>query len=169
MRLSGIIEESIVDGPGIRVVFFFQGCLHGCPGCQNPATHPMGGGREFDVEQLNDVLKRNPHTDGVTISGGDPFYQIKDLRLLVEMIKNNYHLSILVYTGFVFENLLAESKKDKDLDYILRNIDLIIDGPFLLDQKDLSLLYRGSKNQRIIDVKKSFENNDTILADLVGV
>lgn len=88
---------------------------------------------------------------------------------MVEMIKNNYHLSILVYTGFVFENLLAESKKDKDLDYILRNIDLIIDGPFLLDQKDLSLLYRGSKNQRIIDVKKSFENNDTILADLVGV
>lgn len=163
MRISGVIEESIVDGPGIRVVFFLQGCKHRCPGCHNPGTHSMNGGQIWSLDEVEKVIDSNPHTDGITLSGGDPFFQIEATKDIVQLIRKKYDLSILVYTGFLIEDLMLRAEGDDDLSFILNNIDVLIDGPFVLEKKDLSLQYRGSSNQRIIDMKATMQNKTIVL------
>ncbi|QCX32568.1 anaerobic ribonucleoside-triphosphate reductase activating protein [Caloramator sp. E03] len=160
IRISGIIKESVVDGPGIRYVIFAQGCLHKCIGCHNPHTHDFKGGYDIDVDDLKNDIIRNPFIDGVTFSGGDPFYQVEGFYYLAkELKKNNIH--IVCYTGFFYEDIVKNNDKKK----LLENVDLLIDGPFILSQKTLKLPFRGSSNQRIIDVKRSLMEGEVITVE----
>lgn len=165
MRISGIIDESVVDGPGVRVVVFFQGCVHDCPNCQNKDTHDPLGGEEISLEKVMERIKNNPHTDGVTLSGGEPLYQLSSCLDLVKEIKK-LNLNIIVYTGYDFEEILEMGKKDKRYIELLKNIDCLIDGRYIDSLRDISLKYIGSSNQRIIDPKKSLKKKEIVLLDL---
>ena len=161
IRLSGIIEESIVDGPGIRFVIFSQGCPHHCKGCHNPQTFDPSGGYEYDTNNLIMKIKKNPLLKGVTFSGGEPFLQAEAFTELAREI-HSLGLDVMSYTGYVFEDLIAH-KENISWQNLLHNIDILVDGPFLLEKKSLLLKFRGSENQRIINVKESLKNNKTVL------
>lgn len=154
IRLAGIVRESIVDGPGIRFVVFTQGCKHNCKGCHNPETHDLNGGYETDTEKILDEIKKNPLLKGVTFSGGDPFLQAYPLSLLAKEV-HRLNLDVVVYTGYTYEQLLAGSNEHPDWEDLLKETDILIDGPFILEKRDLRLQFRGSSNQRIICIKKS--------------
>ena len=162
MKISGIVEESIVDGPGIRFTVFFQGCTHNCFKCHNPQTHDINKGKDVSIEEMIDKIKQLPLTDGVTLSGGDPLMQIDDCLELCKRIKK-LELEIFVYTGYTYEQILKMGSKYQEL---LNYIDFLVDGPFVYSLLDLSLLYRGSSNQRIIDVKKTLLSGEIVIADL---
>jgi len=162
LRISGIIKESIVDGPGIRYVVFTQGCLHKCEGCHNPQTHDLEGGTFIDIDEIVADLKKNPLLDGVTYSGGEPFLQpdmLSELGLKIKALG----LNVITYTGYTFEHLLELSKVKPDITSLLQITDILIDGRFELAQKDLLLKFRGSKNQRVIDVAKSLKESKVVL------
>ena len=164
IRLSGDIQpDSIVDGEGIRTVIWTQGCSHNCPGCHNPSTHDFNGGFEVDVSEVLDKLDTLEYQDGITLSGGDPFFQIKPCLEIAKHAKS-LGLSVWAYTGFTFEKLLDMIKNNNDLKELLNNIDILIDGKFELDKKSLNCKFRGSTNQRIIEVKPSLEQNKVILS-----
>lgn len=154
MRIAGIIDESIVDGPGIRTVIFTQGCGHHCKGCHNPETWDYDGGKDVNVNDLIERVMSNPLVKGITISGGDPFYQDVQLTDLCRSAKGA-GLEVAVYTGFLFEEI-------RNL-YAMQYIDIIVDGPFVEAERTLDLKFRGSRNQRIIDVQKSLNAGETIL------
>lgn len=149
--LSGIAGDSIVDGPGIRTTFFAQGCPHHCPGCHNPETWPFTGGTAMDTEDLVAIVKNNPLCRGVTFSGGEPFAQAEGFRELARALKGEGY-EVASYTGYTLEQLLSGTPEQKAL---LAEIDVLIDGPFLLAEKSLEISFRGSRNQRILDVKQS--------------
>ena len=151
LNLSGIVQDSIVDGPGIRTTIFCQGCPHHCPGCHNPETWDFGCGTDVPVEDLVDVVRSNPLCRGVTFSGGEPFAQAAGFAKLARLLKERGY-EVASYSGYTFEELLNGSDDQKEL---LASIDILIDGPFLLAQKSLEVPFRGSRNQRILDVKKS--------------
>lgn len=156
LRLAGVIRESIVDGPGIRLVIFTQGCPHHCEGCHNPQTHDFNGGYISNPENILKAIDQNPLLKGVTFSGGEPFMQAEALaELAVEIHRRN--LDILTYSGFTFEEILESVDKHPDRKKLLEQTDYLIDGKFMLELKSLNLQFRGSSNQRIIDVKKSLE------------
>lgn len=150
LRIAGTEEESIVDGPGIRYTIFTQGCLHGCPGCHNPDTHDVHGGIEVDIDELYEDIISNPILTGVTLSGGEPFLQASKLIPLVTKIKSTTKLDVVCYTGYTIEQLFRLSKTHPSVDQLLKSIDILIDGPFMEDRKDLTLKFRGSSNQRIL-------------------
>jgi anaerobic ribonucleoside-triphosphate reductase activating protein len=152
LRICGIEPESIVDGKGFRYVIFTQGCPHHCPGCHNPQSHDFNGGRMADIEDLFREICENPLLRGVTFSGGEPFCQPKPLTRLAKMIHGK-KLDLTVFTGYTYEELLM--KRDPDIDALLEEADVLVDGPFLQEQKDLTLVFRGSRNQRVIDLKKT--------------
>ncbi|WP_353096504.1 anaerobic ribonucleoside-triphosphate reductase activating protein [Tissierella praeacuta] len=149
IRIAGIEEESIVDGPGIRLVIFTQGCNHNCIGCHNPETHSFRGGKLIDIEDIVNMIKENPLLDGITLSGGDPFEQAVECSVLAKRVKN-LGLNVVTYTGYTFEEILT-NKKFRQL---LLQTDILIDGKFEVSKKSMVLQFRGSTNQRIIDVKK---------------
>ena len=151
LDLSGIVSDSIVDGPGIRTTIFSQGCPHHCPGCHNPETWDFGCGTEVPVEALVDIVRENPLCRGVTFSGGEPFAQAAGFAKLAALLKEKGY-EVASYSGYTFEELLKGSEDQKRL---LEAIDILIDGPFLQEQKSLEIAFRGSRNQRILDVKKS--------------
>lgn len=157
IRISGIVKESVVDGPGIRYVVFAQGCAHNCIGCHNPSTHDFNGGYIVDADKLIEDIRESFFIDGVTFSGGDPFYQTDEFSYIAEKLKKD-SLNIVCYTGFEFEDILNDENKRK----LLENIDILIDGPFVLSKKNLKLPFRGSENQRIIDVKNSLKEGKII-------
>ena len=162
VRLSEELQvDSIVDGEGIRTVIWFQGCSHNCKGCHNPATHSFKAGYLFDVEEIKKQILELQGQDGVTLSGGDPLFQIPASLEIAKFCKQN-GLSVWCYTGFTFEELIAMSKKDKSILELLENIDILVDGRYIEEQKDLNLKFRGSKNQRIINVKQSLKKNKTV-------
>lgn len=152
IRLAGIIRESIVDGPGIRFVVFTQGCKHNCKGCHNPETHDLNGGYETDTDKILEEIKKNPLLKGVTFSGGDPFLQAYPLSLLAKEI-HKLNLDVVVYTGYTYEQLLTGFDEHPDWKDLLKETDILIDGPFILEKRDLGLQFRGSGNQRIIHIK----------------
>ncbi|MDL2237325.1 anaerobic ribonucleoside-triphosphate reductase activating protein [Christensenellaceae bacterium OttesenSCG-928-K19] len=154
IRVAGIVNDSIVDGPGLRITIFMQGCLRNCPGCHNPEAMDMAGGQEYTVEELFEKIQANPLLDGVTFSGGEPLLQAKVLVPLARRIKEA-GLSLAVYTGDTLEGILMRG--DKDTLALLGYVDTLIDGPFLLAERSLALSFRGSGNQRVLDVKKSLE------------
>lgn len=149
LRLCGTEPESIVDGKGIRFVVFVQGCPHRCPGCHNPQSHPFEGGREAGVRELYDEICGDPLLKGVTFSGGEPFCQPDLLAELAELV-HAHGLDVTTFTGYLYEDLLA--MRNPEVDRLLSQTDVLIDGPFVLAQKDLTLVFRGSKNQRVIDM-----------------
>ena len=151
LELSGIVSDSIVDGPGIRTAVFSQGCPHHCPGCHNPETWAFGVGTPVEEERVLEIVKSNPLCRGVTFSGGEPFAQAEGFAKLARLLKVNGY-EVASYTGYTFEQLLQGSEAQRTL---LECIDLLIDGPFLLEERSLELSFRGSRNQRILDVPKS--------------
>ena len=151
LNLSGIISDSIVDGPGIRTTIFSQGCPHHCPGCHTPETWAFGCGTDVPVEALVEEVQRNPLCRGVTFSGGEPFCQAEGFARLAKLLKEKGY-EVASYSGFTFEELLKGTDAQKDL---LASIDILIDGRFLQARKSLEIAFRGSTNQRILDVKKS--------------
>ena len=160
MRMAGTVQDSIVDGPGFRFTVFTQGCSHHCPGCHNPQTHDTSGGTEHTVEELLERMRSNPLTDGLTLSGGEPFEQPEDCLLLAQGAHES-GLNVWSYTGYLFEFLRDQGTEAQKA--LLRELDVLVDGPFLLEQRTLSLPWRGSRNQRVIDVPKSLENGDVVL------
>ena len=154
LRIAGTIGESIVDGPGIRYVLFTQGCPHGCVGCHNPQTHDFAGGKEVTVDTLLADITKNPFVKAVTLSGGEPFCQPAALAQLAAPLKEKgYHL--MCYTGYTFEQLLQK----EDARPLLERLDLLVDGPFVLERKNIELKFRGSDNQRVLDVPASLAAN----------
>ena len=158
LNLSGIVQDSIVDGPGIRTTIFCQGCPHHCPGCHNPETWDFGSGTDVPVEDLVDVVRSNPLCRGVTFSGGEPFAQAAGFAKLAQLLKERGY-EVASYSGYTFEELQNGSDEQKEL---LASIDILIDGPFLLAQKSLEVPFRGSRNQRILDVKKSLAESRAV-------
>ncbi|MGB9791002.1 MAG: anaerobic ribonucleoside-triphosphate reductase activating protein [Thermacetogeniaceae bacterium] len=163
LRIAGYIQESVVDGPGIRFVIFTQGCPHRCDGCHNPETWDFHGGREVEVEEILELIKKSRLIKGVTFSGGEPFVQPAPLAFLGRQIKE-MGLDIVTYTGYSFEELVKKSLYDKDVRSLLEVSDLIIDGRFIKEERDLSLPFRGSRNQRIIKVADSLAAGSVIEA-----
>ena len=151
LDLSGIVSDSIVDGPGIRTTIFSQGCPHHCKGCHNPETWAFGCGTQIPVEAIVDIVKSNPLCRGVTFSGGEPFAQAASFAKLAKLLKEKGY-EVASYPGFTFEELLDGTQEQKTL---LENIDILIDGRFILAEKSLEIAFRGSRNQRILDVKRS--------------
>lgn len=152
IRYADIVKESVVDGPGIRMTVFLQGCPRHCEGCQNEELLPLDGGRKLAEAAFAELLLKNisPLHQGITFSGGDPLIQAEALQQIIKLIKQSKpQLDIWVYTGYVYEDI-------KDLP-VIRLIDVLVDGPFIQEQKDLRLAFRGSTNQRVIDVQKSLQ------------
>lgn len=158
LELSGIVSDSIVDGPGIRTAVFSQGCPHHCPGCHNPETWEFGTGTQMEEETVLYIVKSNPLCRGVTFSGGEPFAQAEGFGKLARMLKEKGY-EVASYTGYTFEQLLRGTPAQKEL---LQTIDVLIDGPFLLEEKSLEVPFRGSRNQRILDVPKSLEAGEAV-------
>lgn len=160
VRLAAPIQaDSILDGSGIRTVIWFQGCKHNCVGCQNPETHDLHGGIECEVADICKELGSLKYQNGITLSGGDPFFQPVQALEIVKFAKS-IGLNVWAYTGFTYDALL---NGDKDRFELLKNIDVLVDGKFMLDKKSLNCKFRGSTNQRIIDVKSSLESGDVVL------
>ena len=158
LRVLSIIEDTTVDGPGFRTCIYCAGCTHACEGCHNPQSWNRGGGEEMNIGHIMQVIKADPFAN-VTFSGGDPMLQAEAFTALAKEIKRQTKKDIWCYTGFVFESLL----KMKEQRELLQWIDVLVDGPFIKSQKDLSLLFRGSSNQRLIDVQQSLQQNKVVL------
>ena len=157
IRIAGTVNDSIVDGPGIRYTIFTQGCPHHCHGCHNPQTWNLDGGKVVEISEIVKDFETNPLLCGVTFSGGEPFIQPKPLIEIAKIAKSK-GLNVLSYTGFLYEDIL----KDEEKYSLLKELDYLIDGPFILEQRDLELKYAGSRNQRMIDVKKSLESGTIV-------
>lgn len=165
IRLAGLVPESYVDGPGIRFTVFVQGCPHHCMGCQNPDTHDFSGGRLADVDKIFGKIVRDPLIKGVTFSGGEPFCQPEPLNYLAGLLKENgYH--VMSYSGYTFEELLTMSKKNPDVKGLLEKLDILVDGRFELSQRSLELKFKGSRNQRLIDVPQSLKEGRVVLCEI---
>lgn len=172
LRVANIVKDSIVDGPGLRYVIFVQGCYHKCEGCHNPQTHDPQGGFNKNTDEIFAELICNPTYSGVTFSGGEPFLQADALADLAIRINKNigfHEMDIICYTGYTFEHLWNAIKKEQIMSYmrLLYNIDYLIDGPFIKEKASLDCKWRGSTNQRIIDVRATIKNDgEIVLADI---
>lgn len=160
MRIAGLVQDSIVDGPGLRFTVFTQGCPHHCEGCHNPETHDPAGGNETTAEEVVRQLLSNPLTDGVTLSGGEPFLQAEDCACVAEAAKKA-GLNVWAYSGWTFEELAAMA--DPAVRQLLMLTDVLVDGRFVLPERSLNLKWRGSKNQRLVDVQKSLVEGHAVL------
>ena len=160
IRIAGIVPESIVDGPGFRYTVFTQGCHHACPGCHNPETHDPDGGREVPVEHLAEAMGKNTLLDGLTLSGGEPFLQAEPCLYLAEVARA-LGLNVWAYSGYTYEQLAADPEKAR----LLAACDVLVDGPFVLAERTLEKRFRGSRNQRVIDVTKTLAQRAIVLAE----
>lgn len=163
LNLAGVIKESIVDGRGIRYTVFTQGCPHHCHGCHNPQTWDFNGGSEKSIEEIFEDFKQNPLLKGITFSGGEPFCQPAPLAQLAGLV-HGIGKDVTVYTGYTYEQLLE--KNDPDINALLAQTDVLIDGPFVEDLKNLELHFRGSENQRLIDMKQTRESGSVALLNI---
>ena len=160
IRIYGTVDDSIVDGYGCRYAIFTQGCPHRCPGCHNPESHDFAGGRVVDTQVIIDQFSQNPLLDGVTLSGGDPLCQ-PEACLLLAQAAHQKRLTVWAYTGYTWEALVKEN--DPARMALLREVDVLVDGPFILAERSLALQFCGSRNQRLIDVKKSLAAGKIVL------
>jgi anaerobic ribonucleoside-triphosphate reductase activating protein len=160
MRIANTISDSIVDGPGLRFTVFTQGCPHRCPGCHNPETHEVAGGREVPLEELIARMGSNPLTQGLTLSGGDPFLQAEECARLARAA-HGMGLNVWSYTGYTYERLLE--LEDPGQLALLEETDVLVDGPFVLAFKSYAAKFRGSTNQRLIDMKKTRAAGQVVL------
>lgn len=151
MRLAGIVPESVVDGPGVRFVVFAQGCPHYCNGCHNPETWDINGGKEKSVREIRKMLRKKlKDIKGITLSGGEPFLQAEEMAALALEAKK-LELDVVTYTGYTYEELEALNLPGST--ELLALTDLLVDGPYMQEHKDISLPFRGSSNQRVIDLR----------------
>ena len=151
-----IQSDSIVDGEGIRSVIWFQGCSHNCPGCHNPETHDFKAGVEVSLKEMKAQIDELEYQSGVTFSGGDPMMQVEALYELAKYV-HEIGMNVWVYTGYTFEELMILAEKNEMYMKALEQIDVLVDGKFVMDLKSFDVQFRGSSNQRILDVKKSLE------------
>lgn len=167
VRYSGIEWNSSVDGEGFRVVIFFSGCKHHCKGCHNPETHDFNAGRVFDAElkqEIADYIRETPFISGATLSGGDPMYSATEIAPFVRTLKNLCpDKTVWVYSGFTYEEITS----DPSMLELLKLCDVLVDGPFILEQRDVTLGFRGSRNQRIIDVQVSLRSGHVVLWEAI--
>ena len=164
MRIAGTVQDSIVDGPGFRFVLFTQGCPHHCEGCQNPQTHDPVGGTEVSTDEIVRQLLSNPLTDGITFSGGEPFEQAADCAVIARQARDQ-GLNVWTYSGYTFEQLAEKMKKDPGTEELLKLTDVLVDGRFVLAEKSFDVPWRGSRNQRLIDVPKSLTAGKAVERD----
>ena len=159
LELAGIVSDSIVDGPGIRTTVFAQGCPHHCPGCHNPETWEFGCGTPMEEEAIFQIVKSNPLCRGVTFSGGEPFAQAEGFAKLAALLQAQGY-EVASYTGYTFEQLLQGTPAQRKL---LQSIHVLLDGPFIQAEKSLEVPFRGSRNQRILDVPASLAAGKAVL------
>jgi len=161
LRIANYIQDSIVDGPGLRFTLFVQGCPHLCEGCHNPETHDFAGGTEADTQELIKKILANPLTDGVTFSGGEPMAQAGPLCEIARAVREK-NLNIWTYTGYTIEQLLS-GDAGEDAKELLYLTDVLVDGRFELPKRTLNLPFRGSSNQRLIDVPATLSGGEIVL------
>ena len=149
IRILDILEETMADGPGLRTSIYCAGCAHHCPGCHNPQSWDFKGGYEVTVDELLEVIKADEFAN-VTFSGGDPFYQVEAFTELARRIKEETGKTIWCYTGFTYEEIQADPRLSQMLPYL----DVLVDGPYVEALRDTDLRFRGSSNQRIIELNK---------------
>ncbi|QAT42802.1 anaerobic ribonucleoside-triphosphate reductase activating protein [Aminipila luticellarii] len=163
IRIAGIVRESIVDGPGIRFTVFCQGCPHGCKGCHNPETHDFKGGYDCSIEKLLHEIDKDPLLSGVTFSGGEPMCQPEAFLTLAREIKKR-ELNIVIFTGYTLEELQSMADENPSIGELLLFTDYLIDGRFVREERDLTLQFRGSGNQRYIDMNLTREAGHIVSA-----
>ncbi|MDR1378070.1 MAG: anaerobic ribonucleoside-triphosphate reductase activating protein [Synergistaceae bacterium] len=162
VRIAGLVNDSITDGSGLRLSVFSQGCPHFCRGCHNPATHDPGGGHETDVTAILAVLDANPLLDGITLTGGEPFFQVSPMAKLAEETQRR-GFSVWTYTGYRWEELMEKIEKgNAGFAKLLKHTDVLVDGRYESKLRSLSLPFRGSSNQRLIDVARSLATGSVI-------
>jgi anaerobic ribonucleoside-triphosphate reductase activating protein len=163
MNISGIIYESIVDGSGVRTTIFISGCKHNCYGCQNPKLHSFTNGKEFTIDlqkQIINDIKSNPLIKGITLSGGDPFFSSTEVLSFVKLIKEKLPLiDIWIYSGFTYEEII----QNDDMKSLLKECNILVDGKFILEKRDITLQFKGSSNQRIINIQETLRKGEIIL------
>lgn len=176
LRIAGIMRESIVDGPGIRFAVFCQGCPHACPGCHNPETHDFVGGYDKSIEEIIKEFDEDPLLTGITFSGGEPMCQPEAFAAIAKAVRKK-NKTVTVFTGYKLEDLVAfaaggetdiippvRTQEGREaIKKLLVRTDVLIDGPFEISERDISLKYRGSKNQRVIDMKATLSKGEIIL------
>ena len=162
LRLYGLVTDSIVDGLGYRTAIFTQGCPHACPGCHNPGSHPMDGGTVWALDDIEQKFTGNPLLSGITLSGGEPFMQAEGCAELARRAHKK-GLTVWLYSGFTYEQLLARAQTDPHAAALLAAADVLVDGRFVLAERSLELLFCGSRNQRVIDLPKSRERGEVVL------
>ena len=160
MKIYGLVQDSIVDGPGLRFSCFVQGCPHKCVGCHNPDSHDINGGVEMTIDGVIKKMLSNPITEGLTLTGGEPFLQAESCLTIAKAAHEN-KLNVWAYSGWTFEHLLNNGSDAQKR--LLRELDVLVDGPFILAERSLSLKWRGSRNQRVIDVQASLHSNKIVL------
>lgn len=160
LKIAGVVTESIVDGPGIRYTIFTQGCPFHCKGCHNPQSQPLKGGMDVKLKIFYDEIKQNPLVTGVTFSGGEPFIQAGALSLLAKVLKSEGY-SVWSYSGYTYDKL----ERDDKFRSLLEQIDVLVDGPYVQSKHSMDIDFRGSTNQRIIDVPKSLAQDKVVLAE----
>jgi len=158
IRIAGIVNDSITDGPGLRLAIFTQGCLHCCEGCHNQHSWDVNGGYEISIEELKQKVLNNPLLSGVTLSGGEPMLQAKVLLPFAQFLKEN-NIDLIIYSGYTFEEVIANSDFKKLLEYA----SILVDGKFEINNRSLELKFKGSSNQRVINIQKSLESNRVVL------
>lgn len=164
MRIAGTINDSIVDGPGFRFTIFTQGCPHHCPGCHNPKTHDFEGGKLADTQEIIEKFRKNELLDGITLSGGEPLCQSEACRVLAQAAHES-GLNVWCYTGYTFEELMEGFEAHPEWAALLQEVDVLVDGRFILAQRTLEARFRGSKNQRLIDVPASLAQGRAVVME----
>ena len=163
VRLASELQpDSIVDGDGVRTVVWFQGCSHNCSGCHNPQSHNFNGGFEVDIEDIFRDIDKLKYQSGITLSGGDPFFQPEAALEITKYAKSRGY-NVWSYTGFTYEQLLKMSNEKPIIKDLLDNLDVLIDGKFEIDKKSFECKFRGSTNQRVIDLNKTREKGELVL------
>ena len=165
LRIFGVVRESIVDGPGLRYVIFVQGCPHRCPGCHNPGSHAYGGGKEATTDRIWWDIEKNPLIKGITFSGGEPFLWGHELAVIAKKARER-GMNIMTYSGFTYEHLLKKAETEPSVRELLCATDYLVDGRFEESLRDLNLHFRGSSNQRILDVTCYPNSTDASVIEL---
>lgn len=160
LRIAGVVNESIVDGPGIRYTIFTQGCPFRCKGCHNPQAQSLQGGVDVTLRTLYDEIHANPLVTGVTFSGGEPFIQCRPLAELAKILRHEGY-SLWSYSGYTYDKLESDDIRHS----LLELLDVVVDGPFVQSKASLDIDFRGSTNQRLIDVQKSLATGEVVLAE----
>lgn len=162
LKIAGLVPESITDGPGFRFTVFCQGCPHHCVGCHNPQTWSFEGGETCTAEELYAQIRRDPLVRGVTFSGGEPFCQAGALAQLAAQLRQEGY-EVASYSGWTLEQLLQKAAVEPDVQALLHQLNVLVDGPFVLEQRSLEVKFKGSRNQRILDVPASLAVGAAVL------